>query len=44
MYVIEDDSGVSWHIECMDGETLTGRTDGATYGGNCELMVIGSNE
>jgi hypothetical protein len=40
MYVIEDSAGYSWHIECMDGSTATGRTDGGSYGGNCELMVI----
>jgi len=40
MYVIEDSEGFSWHIECMDGTTATDRVDGASYGGNCELMVI----
>jgi len=40
MYVIEDSEGFNWHIECMDGSTDTGRTDGASYGGNCQLMVI----
>lgn len=39
-YIIEDDEGFSWHIECMDGSTASGRTNGAEYGGNCEQMVI----
>jgi len=40
MFVIEDSEGFNWHIECMDGSTDTGRTDGASYVGNCQLMVI----
>lgn len=40
MYVIEDSEGFSWYIECMDGSRDRGRTNGASYGGNCELMVI----
>lgn len=40
MYVIEDDEGFSWHIECQDGSTATGRADGASYVGNCELMTV----
>lgn len=39
-YVIEDEEGFSWHIECQDGSTHTGRTNGASYGGNCELMTV----
>lgn len=39
MYVIEDNEGYSWHIECNDGSTETGRTgDGASYEGNCQKM------
>ena len=40
MYVIEDSEGFSWYIECMDGSTEAGRTNGAEYGGNCEKMEI----
>jgi hypothetical protein len=41
MMVIEDDEGFSWYIECFsDGFTDSGRTNGATYDGNCELMTI----
>ena len=40
MYVIEDGEGYSWYIECMDGSAATGRTTGASYGGNCQLMSI----
>lgn len=39
-YVIEDNQGYSWHIECMDGTTASGRTNGAAYGGSCKQMVI----
>lgn len=40
MYVIEDDEGFSWHIECTDHTYATGRVDGATYNGNCEKVEI----
>lgn len=40
MYVITDSEGYSWHIECMDGTTADGRTDGATYGGRCPQVTI----
>lgn len=39
-YIIEDNEGFSWHIECMDGSTASGRTNGAEYGGNCQQMEI----
>jgi len=39
MYVIEDTAGFSWTIECTDGTSVTGRTNGASYGGPCEKVV-----
>ncbi|TYP93623.1 hypothetical protein LX73_1330 [Fodinibius salinus] len=39
-YIIEDSEGFSWHIECMDGTMVSGRTSGAEYGGNCKQMTI----
>lgn len=40
MFVIEDDEGFSWYIECMDGTKAADRVNGASYGGNCQLMTI----
>ena len=41
MFVIEDDEGFSWYIECFsDGKYDAGRTNGAKYDGNCEQMTI----
>lgn len=41
MFVIEDKEGFNWYIECYsDKKTAVGRTDGAVYAGDCELMTI----
>ncbi|PWN05702.1 hypothetical protein [Rhodohalobacter mucosus] len=41
MFVIEDDEGYSWYIECYsDRSRDRGRTNGAIYDGDCELMTM----
>lgn len=40
MYVIEYENGFSWFIECMDGSSASGNTDGAAYGGNCQQVEL----
>lgn len=38
--IIEDSGGFAWSITCQDGDSASGYTPGATYGGNCEILEI----
>ncbi len=37
-WIIEDSSGFSWLVECMDGTVESGRVPGSSYGGGCQLI------